>query len=444
MQLRPQHPSRRAMRAGGGIVLVISAACGGTSAGPGGDGTGVRPVAPEGPDAGVAVTWNELGWEVAYAEDQFLTFKGQRALALMNLAMHDALNTIDPVYERYAHDGEVREAAAGLAAAQGAHAILSSLYPAAGARLDSALAVQRGSVPEAARAAAIELGTAAAQAVLRSREGDGWDAPGTYEFVRGAGRYQTTPEWNGFVLQPGFRTARPFALGSASAFRPPPPPDLASGRYAEAWEEVKLQGMKQSAVRTPDQTAYAVWWMEFAEGSVNRLVRRMVLERGLGLWPAVRLFAHMHMALYDAYIATWDSKYEYDHWRPLTAIRSASADGNGATEPEEAWESLLPAPPFPEYVSAHAAGCAASFAVVGSAFGDDTPFVMTTITAPAEMPERSFAGFRAAAEECADSRVQLGWHFRYSTEAGLELGRRVAAHVLETQLRPTAQRARGE
>jgi len=162
------------------------------------------------------------------------------------------------------------------------------------------------------------------------------------------------------------------------------------------------------------------------------------MEGGMGLRDAARLFAHLHVALYDAYIVTWDSKYDYDHWRPFTAIRSAAQDGNPGTAPDPGWVPLLPAPPFPEYVSAHAAGCAAAFTVMASVFGDEAPFMMTTITAPEGMPERSFSSFADAAAECADSRVQLGWHFRYSTDAGLALGKRVANHVLRMSLRSIA------
>ena len=389
----------------------------------------------QGTTAGAVVAWNELGHRIAYEEDQFLTFKGQRALAMMNLAMHDAVNTIQPVFERYHLDVAPRSANPELAAAHAAHDVLHAQYPGAVAALDSLLAVMRGRTPHAAHGAAAELGGAAARTILATRAGDDWDAPGTYAFATGAGRYQTTPDWDGFVLQPGFRDARPFALASPDAFRPPPPPALASDAYAVAFAEVKRQGGLGSTARTEDQSGYAVWWMEFAEGSVNRLARRLAMERGLDLWDSARLFALLHVALFDAYVATWDAKYAYNHWRPYTAIRAGADDGNAATAGDADWESLLPAPPFPEYASAHAAGCAAAFAVLESEWGNSVPFTMGTTTAPEGMPERSFRGFSAATEECADSRVQLGWHFRYATDAGAALGRRVADHVLRTTLR---------
>jgi hypothetical protein len=389
------------------------------------------------PDGRVVVAWNLLAYEIAFAEDEFRTFRGQRALAMMNLAMHDALNTIDPIYERYAYRGDRVSADAETAAAVAAAAVLRAEYPGAAERLDEALAGQLASpADKEARTAAVAaaVGRAAAAAILSARTGDGWDAPGTYAFSTGAGRYATTPDWNGFVLQPGFGDARPFAGAVPGELRPEPPPALTSGDYARAFEEVRSRGAAASTTRTGDQAAYAVWWMEFAEGSVNRLARRLVQERDMELWSAARLFAQLHMSLYDAYVMTWASKYEYDHWRPYTAIRAAAGDGNPETEADPEWVPMLPAPPFPEYVSAHAAGCAAAFTVLAEAFGDDTPFTMTTITAPAGMPERSFTAFSAAAAECADSRVQLGWHFRYSTDAGLLLGERVAGHVLRTSL----------
>jgi PAP2 superfamily len=171
---------------------------------------------------------------------------------------------------------------------------------------------------------------------------------------------------------------------------------------------------------------------------VNRLARQLSSDRQMHLWPAARMFAHIGVALYDAYVATWDAKYEYDHWRPYTAIRAADTDSNSQTTPDADWESLRPAPPFPEYSSAHAAACAASFGVLTEAFGRNLAFTMETTMAPPGMPTRTFESFSAAAAECADSRVRLGWHFRYATDAGLALGQRIARYISShaLQVRP--------
>ncbi len=390
-------------------------------------------------DARVVLTWNQQAHDIALAEDQFLTFKGQRALAMMHLAMHDALNAIVPLYERYALPPDGPHAADPItAAAQAAHDVLAAAYPDQRQALDSTLGdwlAAEGPL----RDRGVALGRAAAAAILARRAGDRWNGERTYAFVEGPGQYQTTPPWNGFVAHPGFALAQPFTSRSASRWRPPPPPASTSAAYARAYDEVRQLGARDSATRTADQSGYAVWWMEFAEGSVNRLARRMAADRGMHLWAAARLFAQIGVSLYDGYVAVWDSKYAYNHWRPYTAIRAD--DGNPRTTADPAWEPLRPTPPFPEYVSAHAAACAASFGILSAAFGRNVPFTMDTTTAPPDMPTRTFASFADAARECADSRVLLGWHFRYATDAGLELGARVARHVVRHTLRGARGRA---
>ncbi len=381
-------------------------------------------------DGALVVAWNQLTYDLAFAEDQFLTFKGVRAFAMTHIAIHDALNAVVPRYHRYAYHQTRRSADPVAAAAVAAHDVLASLYPAAGERLDEELATWLARVPDGKRKArGLELGAETAAAILALRDGDGFDFQGTYTFAAGPGVYQTTPPWDGFVLQPGFRLATPFGLHAGDQFRPPTPPPLDSPTYATAYDEVKEQGRVDSGVRTPDQTAYAVWWMEFTEGSMNRLARNLVTEHGTHLWDAARLFALLNMSMFDTYVATWDSKFAANHWRPYTAIRAAAEDGNPRTAPDATWEPLRTTPPFPEYVSAHSAVCSSSFEILGRAFGRHLEFTMDTTTAPPGMPTRSFPSFRSAAAECADSRVQLGWHFRYATDGGLALGRDVATYV---------------
>lgn len=386
-------------------------------------------------DGGVVVGWSQKAYDVAFAEDQFRTFKGHRAFAMMHLSMHDALNAIVPVYRQYASVPADPLAHPVAAAAQAARDVLVSQYAGAQADLDAELDRWLDPIPNGLRKTrGIALGRRSATAILTLREGDGYDFQGTYAFGTDPGDYQTTPPWNGFVAQPGFRFAKPFGLQAPDQLRPAPPPPLEGAAYAAAFNEVKDHGRVDSTVRTPEQTAYAIWWMEFAEGSVNRLARKLVTERHTRLWRAARLFALMNMGLFDTYVAVWDSKFEHSHWRPYTAVRQAGSDGNPATAPDPQWESLRPAPPFPEYVSAHAAACAGTFATLARAFGNHTHFTMDSTTAPPGMPTRTFGSFTAAANECADSRVRIGFHFRYATHEGLKLGRSLAQYLAEHHL----------
>jgi hypothetical protein len=389
------------------------------------------------PAADVVIDWSQRAYDIAYAEDQFLTWKGQRALAMVHLAVHDALQSIQPIYAHYAWQTSEPAADPIVATAVAAHDVLVAAYPDQRPMLDEALAKWVGEKSAGKpKMLGQRVGAASARAVIERREGDGYDRPGEYHFRDGPGEYQTTPPWDGFTLLPAFRQARPFSLDDPTRFRPPPPPALDSPEYAKAFDEVRVQGDSTSRVRTTDQTGYAVWWMEFSESAIGRLSRRMLRGRKLGLWDANRALAHLYVALYDGYISNWDSKYEYNHWRPYTSIRAADTDDNPSTEPDRDWVPLRPTPPFPEYASAHATGCATGYEVMAAVFGNETPFENTSLTAPPGMPTRRFPSFRAAAAECADSRIRIGWHYRYATDAGLEAGRRIARHVLETILTP--------
>jgi hypothetical protein len=386
-------------------------------------------------DPAITVQWNAILSEIAFAEDQFQTFKGVRAYAMMHIAMHDALNAVVPLYRQFAFHRREPFAHPMAAAAQAARNVVVDQYPAAKARVDAELFNWLSQIPNGpAKTRGVALGQKTAAAILALRTNDGWDVQGSYVFSKEPGDYQTTPQWNGFVLQPGFRSAKTFGLRAPDQFRPDPPPPLNSREYAEAFNEVKDFGKKDSSVRTLDQTRYAIWWMEFAEGSLNRLARQLVTERRTKLWRATRMFALLNMSLFDSYVANWDSKYEYNHWRPFTAIREAERDNNESTETDTNWEPLRTTPPFPEYVSAHSAVCSASFEILRRTYGDHVHFTMETTTAPPEMPRRSFRTFSAAAAECADSRVRLGFHFRYSTNSGVALGRAVAAWNEEDHL----------
>jgi membrane-associated phospholipid phosphatase len=400
----------------------------------------------------VVVAWNERVLEIAEAEDGFLTLKGLRTATMMHLAMHDALAAIDPRYGMYrASTANAEPGVDAVAAANAAaYAVALSQYPdqessfvALRARFDGAAA---GS------AAAGSLGEQAAAAVLESREGDSWDAAPEYQWhPMGPGVYAEfnehsgTPE--GFVFGAGWARARPFALSSPDEFRSAPPPAIDSDAYTQAYAEVNAVGASESGLRTSDQAHLAMWWKQFVEKSHNRLARELVMADDPGLWAGARMFALLNASIYDGYIASFDSKFHYNHWRPYTAIRWASNDGNPDTAEDPVWTNLHDHTyAFPSYPSAHGTVCAAAMTVLADAFGEDRPVEMTTrevdsagpFSPPVTMDPatRSFENFAAAAEECALSRVYLGIHFRYDSDAGTVLGRKVGGRVLETLLAP--------
>ncbi len=322
--------------------------------------------------------------------------------------------------------------------------MLLSVYPQRKDSLQQALQNSLASIPNsAAKEAGITLGKRSAAAIIKKRRGDGHDISGEYAPMARPGAYQYTPGYD-WVLIPDLERIRPFFLEKVDQFRSPPPPALTSARYAGDYREVKAYGEKDSKLRTADQTHYAHWWAEFAEHGWNRIGRLTTAEQQLPLWETARLFALINMNIYDTYIVSLESKYHYDTWRPITAIRAADSDGNPKTKPDPGWEPEMLTPPWPEYPSAHAAVGAGGAAIVNHVYGTpEIPFTMRSVTALPDAPARSYNNLDSAAWYCAESRIVNGYHFRFATEEGTKQGRRVAEYLLAHHLRPSIENQDG-
>jgi PAP2 superfamily len=390
----------------------------------------------------VITDWSLTAFQVVKAADGYADpMAASRSLAMMHVAMHDAANAARPRYQRYALTNAPagsRQADAAVAAAQAAHDVLVALYPQAAATTVAKVQLER-TMLEAGIGASIEAGTqlgkAAANAVLAKRASDG--SNGNEPYVEGTqpGQYRFTPSFN-FAAAPHWRQVTPFALTSAAQFRTAPAPALSSVAYRRDFDEVKRVGGKTSAQRTTDQTHYAAFWYEFSDIGWNRVARAASASVKQDLWERARAFALLNMAMADAYIAGWDSKYHYNVWRPVTAIRLAGQDGNPHTEPDASYEPLLVTPPVPDMPSTHSALGMAAAVVLAEAFGrDHLSFSFASPSALPANPVRSFGSFSEAARENADSRVKAGLHFRFATDAGLELGRKIGQHVNRHALR---------
>ncbi len=408
--------------------------------------------------ADVVVEWNQQLLAAAEAEDGFLTLKGVRAVAMMHLAMHDALNAAQREYAPYALKKRVPGVDPIAAASQAAYEIALNQYPKQATRWQQLLARTEpgGGVVEKR---AVELGKAAAAAVLDSRKDDQWEQKAEYRFhPMGPGVYAEFREHSGtpqgFVFGTGWGTVKPFALTRADQFRVGPPPAIDSPEYTAAFAEVKDVGSFASRTRTADQSHLAMWWKEFVEASHNRLARELVRRDRVELRRAARLFALLNMSIFDGYVSSFDSKFFYNHWRPYTAIHWADKDGNAATELDMQWDNLhRHTYAFPSYPSAHGTVCGAAMTVMADTFGEQRKFTMEIpevdkagpMSGKIKMdpPTRSFESFQQAAMECALSRVYLGIHFRYDSLAGNQLGNNVGRYALERYLGPAGGASAG-
>ena len=387
----------------------------------------------------LVIDWNATAYQVIKANDGYQDpLKASRALAMMHLAMHDAVNFANPRYATYATIPQDAVADPALAAVTAAHDVLAALYPTQQPLLKAAL---DKSATDAGRGVAAErgiaLGKRVAAAILEMRAGDGSAEKLTYQEGSKPGEYRFTPGWS-FVFHPHWRAVTPFALTSASQFRSAPPPPLTTARYATDLNEVRVVGGKGAGTkRTPDETHYAAFWYEFSDIGWNRIARVVARDHAQDLWQRARTFALLNVVLADAYIAGWDAKFHYNLWRPVTAIHWAEADGNPQTSADASFAPLLPTPPVQDYPSTHSALGAAGATVLAEAFGSDQiRFTFTSTTALPANPAREFASFSQAARENADSRVKAGLHFRFATIAGLELGEHVGRFAIANRLTP--------
>ena len=395
---------------------------------------------PRPAQADVVTDWNATAMQVTVAGVPNPQ-RQQRVAAMVHAAVHDAVNSIAPRYQAYAvHVSSSAEASLEAAAVQAAYGVLIRLLPAQAVTLNVARSSSLSAIPDGPRKdEGLDVGDAVAAQIVDLRSTDGSAVDGTYTFGSGPGEYQRTPPSFGNPAVPAWPFVTPFVLESGDQFRAEGPPSLGSDEWAEDFNETKRLGRLDSSARTAEQTQIALC---DAEGSLpmwNRVARTVSAQRSTDLVDNARLFAALNLAMADALIACWDSKYTYRFWRPVTAIPAADTDGNDATEADPAWTPLRPTPLHPEYPSAHACASNAAAEVLTRLVGKDIPFSTTTSTCPAGVV-RSYDSFRALADEVGESRIYIGFHFRTSIRHGANLGRQVGRWTFHRSLQPLRER----
>ena len=369
------------------------------------------------------------------------TIHPTRSFAIMHAAIYDAVNAIDRTHKSYFVNlsGVPQSASQDAAAAAAAHEVLVGLYPQFQAMLDAQLQRSLAQIPDGAHQAdGIIIGQTVADGILALRSNDGSNAPPIpYVFGNAPGDYQSTPP--NFPQQPQFTHwshVTPFALERADQFRPGPPPDLTSERYATVFNQVKSLGIANSTAATADQALTGRFWNGAIQNYWNEITQTVAMERNLTTAQSARLFALLNLTFADGVIAFYDAKYVYNFWRPVTAIRAADTDNNPETLADPNWlpQSTNTAPD-PSYPGAHAVISAAGASVLISFFHSDH-FDLTVTSEVLAGVTRSFTRLSAAEEEATLSRIFAGQHFRSDLTAGQRLGRNVADFVVDNFLTP--------
>jgi PAP2 superfamily/Dockerin type I domain len=378
-----------------------------------------------------------------------------RNLAIVHLAMFDAINAFEQKYHSYAWRtkapaGASPEAAISAAAHQAAISIFNDAF--AKADLDATMNESLANIPNnAAKESGLAFGRQVADAVLQLRSDDGAGKTVSYQPGSEPGAWNRTPPTMTGPTLPQWPQVTPFVMLSGSQFRPAPPPALNSFEYAQAVDEVMRLGASNSSERTADQTNIAKFWADGAgtatpPGHWNQIAVDQSLAHGQSLLESARTLALVNLALADAGIASWNAKYHYDLWRPIDAIRKADIDGNSATAQNVGWTPLLQTPAFQSYTSGHSTFSHAAAAVLTSLFGDNVAFTdhadpgHTGLWPPSDdtssIPRRTFAGFRQAAEEAGRSRIYGGIHFSFDNTAGSTAGNQIGELTVSERLRP--------
>lgn len=383
-----------------------------------------------------------------------------RSDAMMHVAMFDAINSIERVYDPYlgffpCPPNASKEAAA----AQAARDVLVHLYPARQAVYDAALAGSLAAIPNGpSKAAGIALGAACAQGCIQSRANDGTQNLPAYVLGGTPGDWKPTyPDFTFPPHAPGWGKTKPWVMDHVKKFVDKGPAGytnmtqwLKSARYAADFNEVKSLGAYNSTTRTDEQTRIAFFWANDVNGTykppghLNYITQVIANQQDLTLGERARIFALANLAMGDAGVAAWYTKYEtrIDLWRPITGIREADTDGNAATVKDATWEPLNPfTPPFPAWASGHATFGGAHAGVMAAFFCTDN----VTFTIDSEdpfyqslpsHPPRTFHRFSDAAWENAMSRIYLGVHWRVDADTGNRAGLKIGEYAVDHYLRP--------
>jgi hypothetical protein len=359
-------------------------------------------------------------------------------LGFIQAAVYNAVVGITGRYEPYRWDPDAPGGASPqAAAASAAYTILVHYFPGSKVtRLDPAYAASLALIPDgSAKARGIRFGQRAAARIIALRTNDGRNAPIVFDRPLAPGVWRPTSDPPVPFFDPWLSQLRPLMLRSPTQFRPGPPPALTSARYAREFNEVKAIGSSTSTTRTAAQTETALFISGATFSIAGGALRDLATRHHLDISQRARLFAAVDMSIADGVIATWDAKFHYGLWRPVTAIRLADTDGNAATEPDTGWTSLIPNPPYPDYTSGLTSVVGSATAALTRVLG--TSRIDLNVSSSVTGTTRHYEFAAQLRRQAVDARVWSGIHFRFADVGGRDLGMKVANWALDHYFQPS-------
>jgi hypothetical protein len=393
--------------------------------------------------ADVVTDWNEITMTAVTAARPGP--QGMLDVALVHIAIHDAVQAIEKRYEPYHFELRGAKGSRSAAAAAAAHGVLSSIYPTQASTLDATYynyLASNGLNGDPG----LDIGEKAAASLVPLRRATPNPPPAPFVGGTDIGVWRPTesflgtppaPPSNSPMVTPWLADMDPFTMTSPRRFRAAPPPALTSDRYRRDYDEVKAIGALNSSARTPAQTDLAHFYNDNFFAQWNRVLRGVAVNRIHKVGDSARLFALANVATADALIASWDSKRHYVFWRPLTAIRDGEYDGNANTAGDPTWQPLVNTPNYPDYTSGANNVVGAMTRTLSLFFRSDKgPMTVTSLSPLAVQKTRTYARFSDAAKDVVDARILLGIHFRFADIAARVQGERIAEHTFDHFLLP--------
>ena len=343
-----------------------------------------------------------------------------RAMAIVQVSVFDAVNAISGRYPPFrAKLTAAPRASVDAAVAAATRTALLKLVPVQQAAIEADYTAALARVPDGpAKAEGIAVGDQAATTVLASCADDGSIAPNVYRPHTTPGMYVPTM----FPAVPHWGKRKPWIMARADQFRPGPPPGLTSEVWKRDLLEIKEIGGKTSTKRTPEQTAIAQFWEATAPNVYWPVARSVAAMPGREVTDNARLFAVAAVAMDDALIAVFDAKYTYNFWRPVTAIRHTEGEAGDPT-----WLPFIETPMHPEYPCAHCIVSGALGGVLEAELAGAPAPKLSSTSPPAGGAVRTWNSVDEFVKEVAVARIYDGVHYRFSTEVGTAMGKKIGA-----------------
>jgi hypothetical protein len=387
-------------------------------------------------DPGVISDWNATAVATLITDAVRSPAESYVYFGFTHAVMHNAVNGITRDYRLYKwHVHGPRCASPEAAAASAAYHMLLNYFPDSKPRLDTDYAASLDGVPDGwAEDAGVAYGQAAAERLIDLRADDGRYAPIEFTMPPAPGVWRPTSDPPVPFSTPWLGQMTPLVMNSSDQFRPGPPPALTSQKYAREFNEVKSLGAATGSMRSAEQTQHAMFFSDIGVGGLQAALRDLVTRYGMDISDSARLLAVANVAACDALVSTWDAKFHYGFWRPVTAIHLAGSDGNPATHRDPDWTSLIANPPYPDYTSGLNTAVGTVSRAVARVLGTNRIDLFITSTAAAETRHYRYAG--PLNHDAIDARVWSGLHFRTADVVGNHRAQRIATLVFHTAFRP--------